>query len=47
MKVYVHDILFLQSFQLFGTTEQCDAYIDDILNWRIIGCFAMVRIKKT
>jgi hypothetical protein len=42
MKVYVNDKLFAQSFQLFATTEQYDAYIDDILNWKVIGCFAMV-----
>ncbi|RIA93753.1 hypothetical protein C1645_690450 [Glomus cerebriforme] len=44
MKIYVHDDLFLQSFQLFGTAEQYDAYIDDILNWKIIGCFAMTEL---
>lgn len=42
MKVYVNDSLLAQSFKLFGTTEQYDAFINDIVNWKVIGCFAMV-----
>ncbi|CAI2163913.1 16763_t:CDS:10 [Funneliformis geosporum] len=44
MRTYVHDILFLQSFQVFGTKEQYDSYIDDILKWKVIGCFAMTEL---
>ncbi|CAG8689597.1 7965_t:CDS:10 [Funneliformis caledonium] len=44
MKIYVHDTLFLQSFQLFGTNEQNDSYLDDILKWKVIGCFAMTEL---
>ncbi|PKY41468.1 acyl-CoA oxidase [Rhizophagus irregularis] len=44
MKVYVNDYLMAQSFKLFGTTEQYDAYINDIVNWKIIGCFAMTEL---
>lgn len=43
MRIYVHDMLFKQALLLFGTAEQQDKWMDDIENWRVIGCFAMVR----
>lgn len=43
MRMYVHDMLFKQALMLFGTSEQQDKWMDDIENWRVIGCFAMVR----
>lgn len=42
MRMYVHDMLFKQALMLFGTSEQQDKWMDDIENWRVIGCFAMV-----
>ncbi|CAG8452019.1 4540_t:CDS:10, partial [Acaulospora morrowiae] len=44
MRIYVHDTLFRQAFELFGTKEQYDRWIDDIRNWRVIGCFAMTEL---
>lgn len=44
MRIYVHDMLFKQALMLFGNAEQQDKWMDDINNWRVIGCFAMVRI---
>lgn len=46
MRMYVHDMLFKQALMLFGTAEQQDQWMDDIENWRVIGCFAMVIEKK-
>ena len=43
MRIYVHDMLFKQALMLFGSSEQQDKWMDDIENWRVIGCFAMVR----
>jgi hypothetical protein len=42
MRMYVHDMLFKQALLLFGTSEQQDKWMDDIENWRVVGCFAMV-----
>lgn len=42
MRIYVHEMLFKQAVTLFGTPEQQDQWLDDINNWRVIGCFAMV-----
>ncbi|CAG8449408.1 16096_t:CDS:10 [Dentiscutata heterogama] len=44
MKTYVHNTLFRQSIEFFGTKEQQDEWMDDVLNWRIIGCFAMTEL---
>ncbi|CAG8483788.1 1261_t:CDS:10, partial [Scutellospora calospora] len=44
MKKYVHDSLFRQSIEFFGTKEQQDEWMDDVLNWRIIGCFSMTEL---
>ena len=46
MRMYVHDMLFKQALMLFGTAEQQDQWMDDIENWRVIGCFAMVKKKQ-
>jgi len=42
MKTYIQDALFYQTFKIFGTLEQYDKWADDVKNWRVIGCFAMV-----
>lgn len=42
MRIYVHEMLFRQALKLFGTAEQQDKWLDDIEQWRAIGCFAMV-----
>ncbi|RIB15097.1 hypothetical protein C2G38_2193207 [Gigaspora rosea] len=44
MRTYVHNTLFRQSIEFFGTKEQKDEWMDDVLNWRIIGCFAMTEL---
>ncbi|KAG0006985.1 acyl-Coenzyme A oxidase [Entomortierella chlamydospora] len=44
MRMYVHDILFRQAMLLFGSPEQQDKWMDDIINWRVIGCFAMTEL---
>ncbi|KAF9545604.1 acyl-Coenzyme A oxidase [Mortierella hygrophila] len=44
MRMYVHDMLFKQALMLFGTSEQQDKWMDDIENWRVIGCFAMTEL---
>lgn len=46
MRIYVHEMLFRQAVTLFGTAEQQDEWMDDINNWRVIGCFAMVRSSR-
>jgi len=46
MRMYVHEMLFRQALRLFGTADQQDKWMDDIENWRVIGCFAMVRDNK-
>lgn len=42
MRLYVHHMLFKNSFLLFGNKEQYEDWKDDIENWRCLGCFAMV-----
>jgi acyl-CoA oxidase len=42
MRIFVHDGLFRQAIKLFGTVEQWEAWKDDVENWNVIGCFAMV-----
>ncbi|KAK3834320.1 MAG: hypothetical protein JOS17DRAFT_738678 [Linnemannia elongata] len=44
MRIYVHEMLFKQAVTLFGTPEQQDQWLDDINNWRVIGCFAMTEL---
>ncbi|KAG0046964.1 acyl-Coenzyme A oxidase [Gryganskiella cystojenkinii] len=44
MRIYVHEMLFRQALTLFGTAEQQDQWMDDINNWRVIGCFAMTEL---
>ncbi|KAF9157160.1 acyl-Coenzyme A oxidase, partial [Mortierella sp. AD011] len=44
MRMYVHDMLFRQAMLLFGSPEQQDKWMDDIINWRVIGCFAMTEL---
>ncbi|KAG0303497.1 acyl-Coenzyme A oxidase [Dissophora globulifera] len=44
MRMYVHDMLFKQALMLFGTAEQQDKWMDDIENWRVVGCFAMTEM---
>jgi acyl-CoA oxidase len=41
-RTYVHKALFRQALELFGTAEQQDKWLDDIINWRVYGCFSMV-----
>ncbi|KAF9367663.1 hypothetical protein CPB97_005463, partial [Podila verticillata] len=41
MKIYVHEILFQMAINLFGTAAQQDRWMDDLEEWRVIGCFAM------
>lgn len=43
MKIYVHEILFQMAINLFGTAAQQDRWMDDLEEWRVIGCFAMVK----
>lgn len=44
MRVFVSDLLFKRAFKLFGTKEQYEAWVDDIEQWRVIGCFAMTEL---
>ncbi|KAF9138463.1 acyl-Coenzyme A oxidase [Mortierella sp. GBA39] len=44
MRIYVHEMLFRQAVTLFGSPEQQDQWLDDINNWRVIGCFAMTEL---
>lgn len=44
MRIYVHEMLFKQSFLLSGTPEQYAEWEDLIENWNVIGCYAMVSI---
>ncbi|KAF9572710.1 acyl-Coenzyme A oxidase [Mortierella alpina] len=44
MRMYVHEMLFRQALKLFGTAEQQDRWMDDIENWKVIGCFAMTEL---
>ncbi|KAL7748871.1 hypothetical protein RI367_005784 [Sorochytrium milnesiophthora] len=44
MRTFVAESLFSRSFRLFGTKEQYDAWIDDIMSWRAIGCFGMTEL---
>ncbi|KAG0206715.1 acyl-Coenzyme A oxidase [Mortierella sp. GBA30] len=44
MRMYVHEMLFRQALKLFGTAEQQDKWMDDIDQWRVIGCFAMTEL---
>jgi acyl-CoA oxidase len=45
MRFFVHDSLFRNVVNMLGNKEQQDRYNDDISNFRIFGCFAMVKIK--
>lgn len=42
MRLFVHDGLFRSVINMLGNEEQQARYIDDIDNFRIYGCFAMV-----
>lgn len=42
MRFFVHDSLFRNVVNMLGNKEQQDRYNDDISNFRIFGCFAMV-----
>lgn len=42
MRFFVHDSLFRNVVNMLGNKEQADRYNDDIDNFRILGCFAMV-----
>ncbi|KAF9435136.1 acyl-Coenzyme A oxidase [Entomortierella beljakovae] len=44
MRMYVHEMLFNQALTLFGSAEQQDKWMEDIINWRVIGCFAMTEL---
>ncbi|KAF8984907.1 acyl-Coenzyme A oxidase [Entomortierella lignicola] len=44
MRMYVHEMLFRQALLLFGNPEQQDKWLDDINNWKVIGCFAMTEL---
>ncbi|KAG0023191.1 acyl-Coenzyme A oxidase [Podila clonocystis] len=44
MKIYVHELLFRMAISLFGTAEQQDRWIQDLEDWRVIGCFAMTEL---
>ncbi|KAF9360291.1 acyl-Coenzyme A oxidase [Mortierella sp. NVP85] len=43
-RTYVHKALFRQALELFGTAEQQDKWLDDIINWRVYGCFSMTEL---
>ncbi|KAG0245587.1 acyl-Coenzyme A oxidase [Mortierella sp. GBA43] len=43
-RTYVHRMLFRQALELFGTAEQQDKWLDDIINWRVVGCFSMTEL---
>lgn len=42
MRFFVHEMLFRNVINMLGNKEQQDRYNDDISNYRIFGCFAMV-----
>ncbi|KAG0048779.1 acyl-Coenzyme A oxidase [Gryganskiella cystojenkinii] len=42
--MFVHDLLFKQTFEFFGTSEQRDKWMGDIESWRVFGCFAMTEL---
>jgi acyl-CoA oxidase len=42
MRFFVHDSLFRNVVNMLGNEEQQERYNDDISNFRIFGCFAMV-----
>ncbi|KAG0349450.1 acyl-Coenzyme A oxidase [Podila humilis] len=44
MKIYVHELLFRMAIDLFGSSEQQDMWMQDLEDWRIIGCFAMTEL---
>ncbi|RKP07691.1 acyl-CoA dehydrogenase/oxidase [Thamnocephalis sphaerospora] len=44
MRIYVHEMLFKQSFLLNGTVEQYEEWKDDIESWKCIGCYAMTEL---
>jgi acyl-CoA oxidase len=43
MRFFVHHSLFRNVVNMLGNKEQQDRWNDDIENYRIFGCFAMVR----
>ena len=45
MRFFVHDSLFRNVVNMLGNKEQQDRYNDDISNFRILGCFAMVKMR--
>lgn len=47
MRFFVHDSLFRNVVNMLGNKEQQDRYNDDISNFRIFGCFAMVSSLST
>lgn len=46
MRIFVHESLFRSVVTMLGTKEQSAQWIDDIDNYRIYGCFAMVSKTK-
>lgn len=46
MRVFVHDALFKSVINMLGNEEQQARYNDDIDNFRIYGCFAMVKNQR-
>lgn len=47
MRFFVHDALFRNVINMLGTKEQAKMWNDDIANFRVYGCFAMVYIYHT
>jgi acyl-CoA oxidase len=43
LRIGVHEALFRNVIQMLGSKEQQAQWIDDVNEFKIIGCFAMVR----
>ncbi|RUS24545.1 hypothetical protein BC938DRAFT_473414, partial [Jimgerdemannia flammicorona] len=44
MRIYVHDLLFRNALNLFGSPEQLAEWQEDIEKFRVLGCFAMTEL---
>lgn len=42
MRFFVHDSLFRNVVKMLGNKEQQAQWLDDVENFRVYGCFAMV-----
>ena len=44
LRIGVHEALFRNVIQMLGSKEQQALWVDDINTFKVIGCFAMVRV---